>query len=117
MKNIIKLFWIIALVGIIGFSMVACDNGSTGSGGNIFANTTWVASMTPGFENELRFITSSDWAISTGGFQALAGTYTVSGGTATLMMMGAEFGTATISGDTLTLIGFAAMYGSSWTKR
>ena len=30
MKNAIKLFVIIALVAIIGFSMVACDNGTGG---------------------------------------------------------------------------------------
>jgi len=33
MKNSIKLFGIIAMVAIIGFSMAACDNGSTGGGG------------------------------------------------------------------------------------
>ena len=35
MKNRIKLFGVIAMVAIIGFSMAACDNGSTGGGGNV----------------------------------------------------------------------------------
>jgi hypothetical protein len=33
MKNAIKLFGIIALVAVIGFSMIACDNGTGGGGG------------------------------------------------------------------------------------
>ena len=35
MKNSIKLFGVIAMVAIIGFSMAACDNGSTGGGGKV----------------------------------------------------------------------------------
>ena len=34
MKNTIKLFGIITLVAVIGFSMVACDDGSDNGGGN-----------------------------------------------------------------------------------
>ena len=33
MKNTLKFFGIIALLAVIGFSMVACDNGSTGPEG------------------------------------------------------------------------------------
>jgi hypothetical protein len=33
MKNTIKLFGIIAMLAVIGFSMVACDNGTTDAGG------------------------------------------------------------------------------------
>jgi hypothetical protein len=33
MKNVFKLFGIIALVAVIGFSMIACDNGGGGGGG------------------------------------------------------------------------------------
>ena len=41
MKRFSKLFGIIALVAIIGFSMVACDDGNGNGGGNEL-NGTWV---------------------------------------------------------------------------
>jgi hypothetical protein len=44
MKNKIKILGIIALVAIIGFSMAACSNGSTGGGGG--SKTTAASSIT-----------------------------------------------------------------------
>jgi len=131
MKNAYKLIWIIALITIIGFSFAACDNGSTGGSGGgggsgNFANTNWRSSYPYGglttMEVRLSFITSGDWALymnnMTAWQQIVAGTYTVSGSTATLMVSSiGEYGKATISGNTLTLIGQLASYGgSSWTR-
>jgi len=122
---------ILAVLFVLGLSFIACDTGggntagNTGSntGGN-FANTNWRSSfnyygiMT--METRLSFITSGDWALymnnGVAWQQVGAGTYTVSGGTATLMAMDQEYGKATISGNTLTLLGFLAQYGSSWTR-
>jgi hypothetical protein len=33
MKNVLRLFGIIALVAVTGFGMVACDDGGNGGGG------------------------------------------------------------------------------------
>ena len=44
MKNKLKLLGIIAVVAVIGFSMVGCDNGNGGGGGGVPAELvgTWV---------------------------------------------------------------------------
>ena len=46
MKNLAKLFGIIALVAVIGFSMIACDNGTTSRGPSL--NGSWQLSSTGG---------------------------------------------------------------------
>jgi hypothetical protein len=129
---------ILAVLLVLGLPFTACDNDSTGGSGGgdggssggggggsgSFANTNWRSSYslpTITIETRLSFITSGDWAIymnNVGAWQqTFAGTYTVSGGTATLMVSSiGEYGKATISGNTLTLIGLAAQYGSSWTR-
>jgi len=108
---------------IIVLAFTSCDNGSITSGGNNFTNTNWRSSY--GFsanamvKTRLSFLTSSDWAIyayEMGMQQLNAGTYTVSGGTATLISLGQEVGKATISGNTLTLVGVMAQAGSTWIK-
>jgi len=126
MKRFRIFFLILAVLLVFGLSFTACDNGSTsGVGGSgSFAKTNWRSSYGGGeitIETRLSFITSGDWAIycnyGVGWQQYIAGTYTVSGGTATLMVSSiGEYGKATISGNTLTLIGLAASYGSSWTR-
>jgi hypothetical protein len=114
---------ILAILLLLGLSFTACDNGSTGGGSGSFAKTNWRSSYAT-MEVRLSFITSEDWALyvnnlygaGMGWVQALAGTYTVSGGTATLWMSYYESGKATISGNTLTMVGTLAQYGSSWTR-
>jgi len=41
MKNMVKLFGVIALVAVIGFSMAGCDTGGGGSGGSGGGETTY----------------------------------------------------------------------------
>jgi hypothetical protein len=125
---------ILAVLLVFGLSFIACDNGSTGGsggGGGSFAKTNWRSDFNYGglltIEMKLSFITSEDWAVyenipdtdltSGSWMQAMAGTYTVSGGTA-MLMAGIEglVGKATISGNTLTMIGTLATFGSSWTR-
>jgi len=125
MKRFRIIFLILAVLLVFGLSFTACDNGSTGGGGGSgsFAKTNWRSDSFAG-EARLSFITSEDWALyvnnlypGMGWIQAGAGSYTVSGGKATLWDMGFfEIGKATISGNTLTLLGELAMYSSSWTR-
>jgi len=49
MKNTFKVLGIIALLAIIGFSMAACDNGSTSSGKPSFEGT-WTGTKYDGYE-------------------------------------------------------------------
>jgi len=128
MKRFIFSPLIMALLLVFVLSFTACDNGTTGGGGSSsFASTNWKSSYFSGqreTETRLSFITSGDWAIyvnyeiaGMGWYQMAAGTYTVSGGTATLAYLYAnEYGKATISGNTLTLLGPVAAFGSSWTR-
>jgi len=62
MKNLFKVFGIIAIVAIIGFSMVACgdDGGGGGEGGGL-AGTRWQGTnegLAPGQNYSLRFTAS-----------------------------------------------------------
>ena len=69
MKNSIKLFGIIAMVAIIGFSMTACDNGSTGGGGGKVPEAlrgNWLRDS-EGTERHLKF-TKDGWGTKTGSF-------------------------------------------------
>jgi len=124
MKSFRIFYLILALLFLLSFSFTACDNGLIGGGGK-FANTNWRTSYSlgglPTQEMRLSFITSEDWAVytnygSTVEWQLFAGSYTVSGGKATLCYIGLEYGKATISGNTLTMLGMLATYGSSWTR-
>jgi hypothetical protein len=125
MKRFRMFSLIFAVLFAFGLSFTACntDGGSSGGGGN-FANTNWRSSWSYGgamtMETRLSFITSGDWALYMNNRvawqQVAAGTYTVSGGTATLRAMDQEYGKATISGNTLTMIGALATYSSSWTR-
>jgi hypothetical protein len=97
MKNFIKRFGIIALVALIGFSMAACDNGSSdnGGGGNGGLSGTWkgnVAGLTATVK-----ITSSGWTLSAPGFSD-SGTYIIDGITARLRstVYNLETGTAVL---------------------
>ena len=75
MKNTIKLFGIIAVIAIIGFSFAACTNGSTDEPGPL--DGTWVG------DNLWQFIfTGSDFTVqvNSGGWKnRLKGTFAVSG--------------------------------------
>jgi len=51
MKNKLKLFGIVAVVAVIGFSMVGCDNGNNGGGGGATVTVTFT------FESEELIIT------------------------------------------------------------
>jgi uncharacterized lipoprotein YehR (DUF1307 family) len=46
MKSFVKWFGIVALIAILGFSMAACDDGSTGGGGtDIWSNVTNISQI------------------------------------------------------------------------
>ena len=112
MKNIVKLFGIIALVALIGFSMASCgkddDSGSGGSDSSLVG--TWTdGSLTV-------TCTASTWNAVYTGQGSWSGSYTTNGNTATLTETnGNKFGTATISGNSMTI---ASTYGSFYlTKR
>ena len=82
MKNVFKLFGIIALLAVIGFSMAGCKNDDDGGGGGSGGlSGTWkgnVAGLTATVT-----ITSSGWTMSAPGFSD-SGTYIMDGITARL---------------------------------
>ena len=94
MKNLAKLFGIIALVTVIGFSTAACNKDGLNG-------TTWEATY-GGMSIVLTF-NSPNFSM-TGGGQTQNGTYTVSSRTVT-MTTDSESTTATLSGNTLSLEG------------
>jgi hypothetical protein len=94
MKN--KL-WLIALVAVIGFSFAACSDGGGGGGGDNPFIGTWVGGgLTVTF-------TDSTWNIVPGQGEALSGTYTRNGNTATHAETSGDAFTAVVSGNTMTL--------------
>jgi hypothetical protein len=92
MKNFLKLFGIIALAAVIGFSFVACDNGTTGGGG---FNGTWRESS-----GDSIVFSGNNFTMIDNGVEILKGTYSTSGNTLTLtftqvkgsLLGGAELG-------------------------
>jgi len=115
MKNTIKVFGVIALVVMIGFSMAACSNSSNsdggGGGGGLEGNgVVWDNTLISGvgyvFKGGTLYaatILGDSWAA------AKYGTYT---GTTIDIPDEGTF-TYTISGNTLTLTGLSG----SWTKK
>jgi len=90
MKNLGKLFGIIAIVAIIGFSLAACND-------NPFVGK---------WSGEGLTVTCTDdtWTAVYGGQDAGHGTYTPNGDKADFIQAGGStFGTATVSGDTMTV--------------
>ena len=55
MKNLVKLFGIITLVVMFGFTLAACSDGSDSGGGDIVNNAgeAWVS---PWFEDDVGFV-------------------------------------------------------------
>jgi uncharacterized lipoprotein YehR (DUF1307 family) len=82
MKNLFKVFGIIAFVAIIGFSMVACDDGSE-EGNNIPASLIGTYGYTPTGSLTITFKADGTFA-ATQSSGPVIGTYTVSGSSITL---------------------------------
>jgi predicted small secreted protein len=113
MRNFIKIFGVIALMAVIGFSMAACNDdsggggggnsGGGGGGGNPFVGT-WNGYDT-GNDAIRLVITSSSFTVTWPNYfnpATYSGTYTYSGNTATFIAEGNRGGTATVSGNTMT---------------
>jgi hypothetical protein len=91
MKNNFMILGIIALVAVIGFSMIACNNGSTGGGKtntgneNPSGNNSTISGtyITEGGLGAITF-TGSNFSMKGFGVEASRGTFTVSGNTITL---------------------------------
>jgi hypothetical protein len=120
MKNTFKWFVVIAIVAAIGFSMAACDDGSSGPGGvNTGGNTggsglvgKWYASQgmadaggTPAWEFR------SDGRLIYGG--SMNYTYTATSNTISVSVQGTFIGTYnyTISGNVLKITDPERPYG------
>jgi uncharacterized lipoprotein YehR (DUF1307 family) len=88
MKNTIKLFGIIALAVVIGFSMAACDDGSKDSGGGL--NGTWVSTT-----GDKMVLKNGSATMSLDDVEVMKGTYSTSGSNFTMnitQINGAMFG-------------------------
>jgi len=97
MKNIFKVLGIIAIITVIGVSMISCEEDD-----NPFIGT-WAG------DGLTVKCTDSTWsAVGNGG--SWSGTYTPKGNSADFIETnGSNFGTATVSGKTMTV---ASTYGS-----
>jgi len=93
MKNIVKWAGIIALVVVIGFSLIACKKDS-------LDGTTWKATDR-GEELILKF-NSPNFALSVDGETVLEGSYGISGLSVSMATVYMSF-TGTLSGNILTL--------------
>jgi len=113
MKNTFKLFGVIALLVIIGFSMAAC---SSGDGGASLAGTTWKYQGTMTMNGEpvtaltLNFIDGSTFRrvfVTASKTTTINGTYTFNGNSGTLHMptWNPPDYTFTIDGNDLIVIG------------
>ena len=111
MKNLLKIFGIIALVAVIGFSMVACDNGTTSGGGGglvLDSGWAWTDFFAYGAENSDGYIFRANGTVLSinnyDGPWKVDGTftYTVSGNIITMDGQSASY---TISGDSLLIVG------------
>jgi hypothetical protein len=81
MKNTIKLLGIIAFVAVIGFSMIACDdgNGDDGDGGNSSLNGTWIDS-----DGLKMVLNNGNLTFIIDNVESIKGTYTTSGSNITV---------------------------------
>jgi hypothetical protein len=115
MKSFFKIFGIIALVAVIGFSFAACGDDGGGES-NQFVGS-WSGYDTGG-DYMIMTATSSTWTATWPGVEGwgpFSGTYTYSGNTATLYISGEGYaGTATVSGNTMT--GMIAGFGFTLYK-
>jgi hypothetical protein len=102
MKSIVKLFWIIAFVAVIGFSMAACDDDSGGGGGGL-SGTTWTYTES-GTTFTLTFTASTVKMEYLG--QALNGTYTFNGSSGTINWEDGDHESFTVNGNQLTISGY-----------
>jgi hypothetical protein len=111
MKNAIKLFGIIAIVAVVGFSFVACggDDNNDGGGKDALDGTTWKAIQeytyvvkfnSPNF-TVTQSLTSNGQTLS----ETSRGTYTVSNSTVTFTYENGRSGTGTLSGNSLVVQG------------
>lgn len=114
MKNLFKLFGVIALAAVIGFSFSACDTGGGGGGGNTGGTGgsgggsnpfvgTWTGNF--GGERVSVVITNTNWTATVPSEGTLNGTYTYSGNTATFKQGDQVVSTCTVSADGKTLTG------------
>jgi hypothetical protein len=89
MKNVTKLFGLIALVAIIGFSMAACSSDGNGSSGGDPFQGTWTNA-----DADMRLVAANgSFTVSGEGGQAFRGTYTVSGNNVDITFTGIKTGT------------------------
>jgi len=83
MKKAYKLIWIIALIAIIGFSFVACDNGNGDSGGDDGGNGIIGKWYSDTSSSVAVYEFMSDGRLLVGGYN-MGITYSASGGKLTL---------------------------------
>jgi len=107
MKNTIKVFGLIALVAIIGFSFAVLSLTGCGGGGDdsipIDPNNPFVGKWSDGSLTVT--CTASNWSAVYPGQGSWSGPYTPNGSTANFTETnGSNFGTATISGTTMTVV-------------
>ena len=77
MKNTMACFGIIALVAVIGFSVIACDNGTTG--GDRALNGTWINQA-----GERLVFNNGNFTVYNSNVESVRGTYSTRGDNLTL---------------------------------
>ncbi|MCL2412334.1 MAG: hypothetical protein FWC97_11905 [Treponema sp.] len=114
MKNTIKLFGIIVLIAIIGFSMIACEDDSLR---DTLDGTTWKANF--GGSDFVLTFNSPNFTMTwteDGGTETESGTYSISGNNVSLISGGEVF-IGILSGNNLDFSGEAGHFGPIFTKQ
>ena len=99
LKAMLRIAGIIAFVAVIGFGMVACDNGDdnggSGGGGNSPFIGTWTGT------GITLVCTETTWVFTDVETGTFSGTYTYSGNVASFFVASVGVGSATVSGNTM----------------
>ena len=100
MKNMLKVLGIIALVAMIGFTFVACDEGNGDSNGSFtLAGTTWFCAE---HDATIEFVDGENFTHTFDG-NTLSGTYVYSGGSSinmgSMAFLSEDKKSFTLSGD------------------
>jgi len=116
MKNFLKLFGIIALIAVIGFSMAGCKNDDENDGTDPILNETdsvlngiWVQTVI-GNDDGYTYIVELELKLNNGSFEA-------SGGIQGETLSPIEKGTYTTSGNSMTLQATHYHYEGNWRTK
>ncbi|MDR0456137.1 MAG: hypothetical protein LBH20_05590 [Treponema sp.] len=104
MKNMVKLFGIIALVAVIGFSMAACSDDDGGGGGKSVRVGSQSGTLTPGTAGSVTYTVTTN-EIANGSYAATVANLPTGVTASSSITIASNTGTLTLTGSTTTTAG------------